>query len=137
MNIGITKRRTIIRTGVITASTALLATVLGAVFVAGTHSSWMTNSAYQNGYQQASYNFCNLKYTDQNDPFTDDIRSYEFVPKHTIVADAVCTDAQVLAWNEAQEDASSVERACKLDLSSSVFTVSLAMAPCVAPEQLN
>ena len=137
----ITNQRRVIKRAVLGASTALVAVALGAGgYYLGSQSSWVADSAYQDGYGQASYNFCNLKFStgvDGPEPYSDDIRVYEYIPKDVLVADAVCTDDQVRSWNAAQADAGSPERACKLDLDIAYIVSALSAAECVAPESLN
>ena len=140
MNITSTKKKIALRVGV---SLGLLAvvTVIGLCgFLTGSKSSAAANWAYHAGYSQASYNFCNLKFStgaDAGRPYSDDIRVYEYVPQNVLVADAVCTDDQVKAWNSAQKAAGSPERACKLDLDNALIAGVLAVAECVATDSLN
>ncbi len=140
MNIISTKKNVAFRV-VLSLGSLAVATAIGVSgFLIGSQSSAATGSAYRAGYSQASYNFCNLKFstgTDAGKPYSDDIRVYEYVPKDVRVADAVCTDDQVKAWNSAQKAAGSPERACKLDLDIARITEVLAAAECVASDSLN
>ena len=131
-----TTRQKIVAVIVLTASLGIAA--VGGFFT-GTDSSALTQSAYNAGYSQSSYNFCNVKFTtgEGSKPYTNDIRHYDYVSKNTIVADAVCTNDQVRSWNEAQAAAGSPTRACKLDYSAVAITDVLAAAQCIAPESLN
>jgi hypothetical protein len=108
-------------------------------FYIGADSSASTQTAYNAGYSQASYNFCNVKFTTGkgSKPYTDDMRHYDFVPAHTIIADAVCTDDQVRSWNEAQSKDASPLRACKLDFKAAEVVGVLSAAECIATESLN
>ena len=140
MNITSAKKRVAFRVGVSLGSLAVVTAIGFSGFLAGSQSPAATNSAYQAGYSQASYNFCNLKFStgaDAGKPYSDDIRVYEYVPKNVLVADAVCTDDQVKAWNSAQKAAGSPERACKLNLDNAIITGVLAAADCVATDSLN
>jgi hypothetical protein len=137
----ITNQRKVTKRAAVGVAAILAAATLGAGgFYLGSQSSWVANSAYQNGYHQASDDFCNLKSSagvDASKPYSDDIRVYEYVPENVLVADAVCTDDQVRSWNAAQADAGSPERACKLDLDIAYIVSALSAAECVAPESLN
>ncbi|SKA80762.1 hypothetical protein SAMN06295879_0239 [Agreia bicolorata] len=140
MNISMAKKNVVARAGLGVGSLAIAAAIGAGGYALGSQSSWVANSAYQNGYNQASYNFCNLKFStgaDAGKPYTDDIREYDHVPANVLVADAVCTDGQVKAWNSAQESAGSPERACKLDLDIAYIVGALDAAECVVTDSLN
>ncbi|QNE45865.1 hypothetical protein F1C58_02370 [Glaciihabitans sp. INWT7] len=140
MSITSNKKRVAFRVGLSLGSLAVATGIGVGGFLIGSQSSALADSAYQTGYSQASYNFCNLKFSigvDAGKAYSDDIRVYEYVPKNVLVADAVCTDDQVKAWNSAQRAAGSPERACKLDLDVARITGVLAAAECVATDSLN
>lgn len=140
MNSNSNKKRVAFRVGLSLGSLAVAIGIGVGGFLIGSQSSAAANSAYRTGYSQASYNFCNLKFstgTDAGRPYSDDIRVYEYVPKNVLVADAVCTDDQVKTWNSAQKAAGSQERACKLDPDIARITGVLAAAECVATDSLN
>ncbi|MGA1836415.1 hypothetical protein VD659_05720 [Herbiconiux sp. 11R-BC] len=139
MNISMT-RKSVARTGLTLGLLAIAAALGVGGYALGSQYSWVANSAYQDGYSQASYNFCNLKFSsgvDAGKPYTDDIRVYEYVPDDVFVADAVCTDDQVREWKSAQESAGSPERACKLDLDIAYIVGALDAAECVVIDLLN
>ncbi|PPH21699.1 hypothetical protein [Rathayibacter toxicus] len=135
-----TKKRVAFRVGLSLGSLAVATAIGVSGFLIGSQSSAAADAAYQTGYSQASYNFCNLKFStgvDAGKPYSDDIRAYEYMPKNVLVADALCTDDQVKTWNSAQKAAGSPERACKLDLDIARITRVLAAAECVATDSLN
>jgi hypothetical protein len=132
--------RRVTRMVLTTASSVLLiASAAVSGYIVGGKTNWAAISAHAAGYEQARYDFCNVKFTagSRGKPYTDDLRRYEYVPKNTIVADAVCTDEEVRDWNAAEKADGSKLRACKLDLAATDVTGILSAAPCVASEALN
>ncbi len=102
-------RRAIIPGAIAVAVAAITGAGL-AGFYFGSSSSWAAESAFENGQRSASTTYCNLQFTEEHESYTFDGRTYQGAATNVVVADAVCTDAQILERNEAQEGANRLQR---------------------------